>query len=225
VSSTVIKRTISGQIDARKLPPVDADTPDEIGRATEAHSAARAAYAGTASRLRQLEQGRKDAEARDVRALADAKQAGRKDPGPKHVQEYEHELAEAKRHVDADQRIVDDKLDALDAAFDEHGDQWDEVVAEREAAEYGRYLEAVRNVLSIAQEVSRCHAVRVFLRGGSYKVPQPTVLIGDERVQLTDLLAQLDDLNGRPPVPQSVHEQIGMNAKFADRVFRHGRGD
>jgi hypothetical protein len=238
----VTKRTITGQVDLRKMPPVDRLTPEPIRVAVTAHEDAKKARGEARAALLDLDQfalhpGRASlsraakrvaAQRADAQAFADASAAKKKDPGPVNVQAYERDLSAAQRRYESALLVEELRRDELTTALNEYGGDWAYAVYTEEVERRERHTELIAELAENATKATQLHAIGVYLEGGPYKLPQPFVLIarGDgshEQRPLADVLAQLEDLNGVPRDERSNAQRLRDHFQFVHTTFKHSR--
>jgi hypothetical protein len=116
-----------------RIPPAGQIEHPAIRAALERYEQARKAEHETRQIHTQLELELPAAEYRDEVALADAREKGKPDPGPKIADRHRAAMAEAKRDWGARKIALTRAIEAVQEAFEAHGDEYEaSLVAERD---------------------------------------------------------------------------------------------
>jgi hypothetical protein len=184
-----------------QIPPADRISHPILKAALERYGAAKAAEREARRTHVQLEQELPAAEYKDEVALADAREKGAKDPGPKHAEAHARLIAEAKRDAGACKIALARAVEGVAAAFEAHGDEWEaDLLDERDQlrAAMAELLDGWQRLWADLQQNS---ANRAIGRGGP--VQSPSVFCDSFRVplvrdgsviQVADVLEGLRDL-------------------------------
>ncbi len=202
-----IRRQVLAEL-ARVIPPSGRVDHEPLKVAIVTYEEARRAEHEARQAHVQLLQELPAAEYKDEVGLADAREHGKADPGPKNAERHRKAIAEAKRDWGASKVTLARAVEAVTEAFAEHGEEWSaELEVERAElrAEVGELLDGVE---AVWRKLQRNAAARVVARGGHAQDPSvftnsfrvPRVKDGSV-VDVVDVLAALRDL-ARPDAAQ-----------------------
>ncbi len=213
-------------LDPQQCPPSEIVDHQPIRDAIQSHQSARGAARDARKDLVRFERDRELAMRRDIEATANAAQKGVKDPGGKHVAEFDKQLADKQRQVAAlelvEQRLVND----LATTLDEHRDEWQaqldqqlqDVRHERDSALNAAEalhdkLATVYSLRGFARDPRRYRGAQAFVR--SMRMPRT----GDgDVVEIGATFAALRNVGSEPVAavtnPAQIVRRWCVNAKF-----------
>jgi hypothetical protein len=165
-SPTIIRRdTMGTALGLLPAPPVHL-MPDSVKPLLEAFEAASKRRHDARATLSKLGRtGRQAAEHADAVALSEAVDAGKPDPGAKHVAAFEVELANAKRHAMAAEHSVNTTASALEAEMAAQSDDWLDEAMERRKNAYSAWLAAVDQLQAAHQHLAESIALETYVDG------------------------------------------------------------
>jgi hypothetical protein len=154
------------------LPPAqEIEEPNIRQAVAEFHAAANDANTARQTAV-QLEQERPQAVERDAEALADAREAGKLDPGAKHTAEHDERIADAERQARAAEILRDRAFAKLAEALAAQGDEWQALAAKRLADARAKFLRAVDRLEAQQRELATAASLDGFVtNGGRYRQP------------------------------------------------------
>ena len=204
------------------VPPSHLVDVEPIRDALKRHEDATAAAKAADREYVRLERGgRAAAEARDAQELADAIQAGKKPPAPKHVAEYLQQLDAARREASATVIVEARAWQSVIDVFAAHGDQLRNLTDRQIAKARSDYLRALDGLQAAHDTLSQALAWRTFFAdsgmaagvyrpngaASSIKAPAPHPL-DDTQVLVSDAIEQLRwaGTDGPPPPPTNPQQ-------------------
>jgi hypothetical protein len=192
------------------LPPADLIASKQIKAALAALEDARAARSAAFNAHAVLEQQRPDAIRADSNAYADALQAGKDDPGDRHVRDADAKILAAKRKFEATTIVADRAHAALKAAIDAHGEAWDQDAQAAQAKSAARVDKALDELAAaLAQHAERVSVARFTSGSGRFHL-QSTQTVNMRRTSssddypTSDLVGALRTVTAPPAPPQEM---------------------
>lgn len=208
----------------KQIPPSSRVDHPKLKAAIVAYEEARKAEREARQTHVQLEQELPAAEYKDELALADARQHGKSDPGPKNAERHLKAIAEARRDAGARKITLARSIEGVVAAFEEHGETWRAALEDERDGLRGSMAELVDGWERLHRELQANSANRSIAVGGgaqaaslfadAIKVPQ---IIDGDMVKVADVL---DGLRGLA-APQEPNEGAADNMPAGAEPTRH----
>jgi hypothetical protein len=211
--------TPESQHTLKRIPPSGRVDHPDLKSSIERYEKARTDEREARLTFQQLEIELPAAEYQDELALADAREQGKPDPGPKNADRQRKAIAEAKRQAGARKIELARTVEGVTQAFVEHGDEWEASLLDESETLRGAmsdllsgwekmYVELQSNLANRAIGVGMGHKdPAVFARG--FKVPR--VMDGDV-VDVGDAIRGLRDLAKPEPPKENVVENVPIGA-------------
>lgn len=199
------------------------------------------------AQLRQHERGAQDVYARlqdervkamqnDRQALADAKRAGKADPGYAAVTKADAAIAAARRDLEALEVAVDDQRRELVATIEKHRGDWRARIDGQIGEVRAQYGQAVEDAAALHAKMADAHALRGWLDGFPDRTRWKPSLVrvtsmrmpSGEGYEVAQLLSALREHAQAPPAPalaalSSVQQGVGDAEMLAWHTANGGR--
>ena len=163
-----MKRIVLDRVPHRRNPQLPSYTEIDhpvIREAAAAWDGARSTLDSARREVVELEQTREAAEWKDAEAAEQARAEGKAEPKRAHIAAHEKKLDQARHEAKIAELAEQRTLDALQAALDEHGDQWAQSIEQETQRLADEWAEAIATVTAVHAQRSRLLAIRSMVVG------------------------------------------------------------